>query len=97
MIKEKLLKTQDGEFIKVRYSIIATKTEGEDSYGLAITTFNNEGILDKIVEIPDVTQNFVEINTLFMVLYKYEVTSTTLYDVMDVCLADLDSLSSIVN
>ncbi|MBR5479540.1 MAG: hypothetical protein IKU84_05130 [Clostridia bacterium] len=97
MTKEKVLKTQDGELIKVRYQIITTKHGGYDSYGLAITSFGKTKNLDKIVEIADITQKFIEINTLLMVLYNYEVTPTTLYDVLDVCLADLDYLSSIVN
>ena len=84
---EKFITTQDGERIKVIYKVLVTEKDGVNSYGIATYSYNNEGVLNESVEINDITQNVLEIDTLLMVLYKYEVTPVTLYDVLDVYLA----------
>ena len=90
---EKYLLPEDGNKFKVVYEIVCDENGLRDSYGIAISTYTSEGKLNEFVEIPNISENFIEIDTLFMVLYKYEVTPITLYDVLDVLLADFDLLN----
>lgn len=95
--KENILVKEDGTRFRVEYRIVFDSTSENTSYGLSISSYDTTGILDEFVEILNITQNFVEIQTLFMVLYKYKVTPVTLYDVLDDCLDDLNSLEAIIN
>ncbi len=95
--KEKTLMMQSGESFKIKYEILKDITDGRYSYGIAISTFHKCENLNEFVEINDITENFVEMQALFMVLYKYEVTPMTLYDVLDVYLADQDTLLATLN
>lgn len=96
-IAEKFIRTQEGKELKIKYEIITNVVDSRYSYGIAIYLWDNDGKLNDFVKIPDITQKIVEIKTLFMVLYKYEVTPVTLYDVLDACLDDLESLADILN
>ena len=96
-IAEKLIQTQEGKVLKIKYEILTSTVGNELSYGIAIYLWDNDEKLNDFVKIPDITQKIVEIKTLFMVLYKYEVTPVTLYDVLDACLDDLESLADILN
>ena len=91
-VYEKEIITQDGAHMKVKYEII----EENNSYGIAISLFENNGKLNEFVEIKDITQKNIEIHTLSMVLYKYEVTPVTLYDVLDGLLADFDNMEKLL-
>jgi len=90
---EKHLFTDDNEPFKVVYELICRDNVCSNSYGIAISTYKRDGNLNEFVELPDISENFIEIHALFMVLYKYEVTPITLYDVLDVLLDDFDLLN----
>ena len=93
--KAKTITTQDGEVLKIEYQIIIDETDDVSSYGIAISSYNKSNVLNEFVEIKDITQNFIEIQALIMVLYKHEVTPIALHDVLDDYLANFGSFAAI--
>ncbi|MEG2570784.1 MAG: DUF6514 family protein [Clostridia bacterium] len=62
-----------------------------ESFGLRIQSFENGEIPVDSVEILDITQSALEIDSIIMVLFTYTVTPATVYDVLDDYLAAPES------
>ena len=90
-MKEKLIKTESGENVTIKYATVKSKTENGLVYGIEISLVSETGELKDFIKIEDITANSLEMNCIFMLLYNYTVTPTTLYDVLDVYFADADS------
>ena len=73
------IRTENGDLLNVIYEIIEDEVRG--SYGLQLreTRISPE----KIIEIPNVTGNLLEIEELIVVLSRYSVTSATVHDILE--------------
>lgn len=97
--KRKTIETDDGDLV-IEYAILFHPVEAEagiyfDYYGIRISTYSKENELIDLAQIPNITMNGLEINRIFMLLFHYTVTPVSLYDVMDVYLADPEHFASL--
>lgn len=82
----------DGEKLSVFYSVFASNS----SYGISIEVSSENEKLNDFAKIEDITVNLLEINRIFMLLYNYEVTPSTVYDVLDVYFANTEYFETLI-
>lgn len=88
----KELVADNGEKITVFYSVFTNNS----SYGISIEVLSDDEKLADFVKIEDITVNLLEINRIFMLLYNYEVTPVTVFDVLDNYFADSEYFESLI-
>ena len=91
--KRILVEMDSGEELIVEYAILIHRIPVEegiyfDCYGIRVSTYSKENQAIDCSQISNITMNVLEIKRIFMLLLKYTVTPVSLYDVMDVYLAD---------
>lgn len=93
--KQKTVEIDNEKELIVEYAVLVHPLVVKDGicfdhYGIRISTYSKENKLIDLAQIPNITLSTLEINQIFMLLLKHTVTPVSLYDVMDVYLADPD-------
>ncbi len=83
---------ENGDKLNLLYSIISENS----SYGIAIEVISKNDSLKDFVKIEDITVNLLEITRIFMILYNYEVTPCSVFDVLDTYFADTEYFESLI-
>ncbi len=91
--KERTALETDAEgSIIVEYAIITHPLAIEEGislecFGIRVSTSTKTGQLIDVAQIPNITMSALEIRRIFMLLLKHTVTPVSLYEIMDVYLA----------
>jgi len=88
----KELTDENGDKLNLIYSIF----HNDSSYGISIEMLYENNSLKDFVKIEDITVNLLEITRVFMILYNYEVTPCSAYDVLDTYFADTEYFESLI-
>lgn len=83
---------ENGDKLSLIYSIIYKNS----TYGISVEMLYKNNSLRDFVEIEDITVNLLEITHIFMILYNYDVTPCSVYDVLDTYFADTEYFESII-
>jgi len=73
------IQTENGDRLSITYEVIADQTG--KSFGLRLRETRTSP--EKMIEIPGICGNLLEIQDLIMVLSTYSVTSATVYDILE--------------
>ena len=82
----KEIRADNGVCYNANYTLLKSNSQ----YGIEVSVKNIQGETIDFIKIENITANALEINCIFMLLYNYEVTPVTVYDVLDTYFADTD-------
>ena len=82
----KEIRTDNGACYNANYALL----KSDSRYGIELSVETMQGETIDFIKIENITANILEINCIFMLLYSYEVTPVTVYDVLDTYFADTD-------